>query len=127
MRERPVDLAVSHYMPREHGTHRDFIEPWARAVETQAAAAIPDMLLLDEPLSALEKKLRAELQWELKQVHQRVGTTFVYVTHDQEEALSMSDEIAMIREIVVALRPEKLEIRSAARPGDGDNEIAGEI
>jgi putative spermidine/putrescine transport system ATP-binding protein len=55
----------------------------------------PDLLLLDEPLSALDKKLRADLQGELRQLHQRLGTTFIYVTHDQEEALSMSDEIAI--------------------------------
>jgi len=57
----------------------------------------PDLLLLDEPLSALDKKLRAELQWELKALHRRVGLSFVYVTHDQDEALSMSDEIAIMR------------------------------
>lgn len=57
----------------------------------------PDVLLLDEPLSALDKNLRADLQWELKELHRRLGMTFVYVTHDQEEALSMSDEIAIIR------------------------------
>ncbi|TXL75946.1 ABC transporter ATP-binding protein [Vineibacter terrae] len=55
----------------------------------------PDLLLLDEPLSALDKKLRADLQGELRQLHQRLGTTFIYVTHDQEEALSMSDEIVI--------------------------------
>jgi len=55
----------------------------------------PDLLLLDEPLSALDKKLRADLQGELRQLHRQLGTTFVYVTHDQEEALSMSDEIVI--------------------------------
>ena len=162
-----------------------------RVALARALVFTPDILLLDEPLSALDKKLRAELQWELKQIHQRVGTTFIYVTHDQEEALSMSDEIAIIRdghvvqsgpprhlyerpatrfvadflgksnfitgrvvardgdgivyevkggryvqagaaasvgdEIVVALRPEKVEIRNAARSGDGTNAVAGTI
>ena len=164
-----------------------------RVALARALVFTPDILLLDEPLSALDKKLRAELQWELKQIHERVGTTFIYVTHDQEEALSMSDEIAIIRdgrivqagppralyerpatrfvadflgksnfirgrvvaldgdrliyevagrryaqsragapsqvgdEIVVALRPEKVEIRAAAPDRDGANEIAGDI
>jgi len=54
--------------------------------------------LLDEPLSALDKALRADLQWELKSLHRRLGATFINVTHDQEEALSMSDEIIILRE-----------------------------
>jgi putative spermidine/putrescine transport system ATP-binding protein len=68
-----------------------------RVALARALVFEPDVLLLDEPLSALDKKLRAELQEELKELHRRVGKTFVYVTHDQEEALSMSDEIAIIR------------------------------
>src|SRR5258707_351076 len=68
-----------------------------RVALARAIAFEPDLLLLDEPLSALDKKLRAELQDELKELHRRVGKTFVYVTHDQDEALSMSDEIAIIR------------------------------
>ena len=164
-----------------------------RVALARALVFRPDILLLDEPLSALDKKLRAELQWELKQIHARVGTTFIYVTHDQEEALSMSDQIAIIRdghivqsgpprrlyerpatrfvadflgksnfitgrvvaldgerltyevaghrygqtcdrtppkegdEIVVALRPEKIEIKSAAPPQRDANSIAGKI
>jgi len=164
-----------------------------RVALARALVFRPHILLLDEPLSALDKKLRAELQWELKQIHQRVGTTFIYVTHDQEEALSMSDQIAIIREgrivqagpprllyerpatrfvadflgksnfitgrvvaihgdelvyevagcryvqarggvlqqvgdeIVVALRPEKVEIRSVARDDRGANVIDGKI
>ena len=56
----------------------------------------PKVLLLDEPLSALDKKLRAGLQEELRDLHQRLGTTFIFVTHDQDEALSMSDEIVIV-------------------------------
>ncbi|HWD17367.1 MAG TPA: ABC transporter ATP-binding protein [Casimicrobiaceae bacterium] len=56
----------------------------------------PKVLLLDEPLSALDKKLRAGLQEELRDLHRRLGTTFVFVTHDQDEALSMSDEIVIV-------------------------------
>jgi len=55
----------------------------------------PRVLLLDEPLGALDLKLRQEMQSELKNLQQRLGITFVYVTHDQEEALSMSDRIAV--------------------------------
>ena len=56
----------------------------------------PKVLLLDEPLSALDKNLRAGLQDELRDLHRRLGTTFIFVTHDQDEALSMSDEIVII-------------------------------
>ena len=69
-----------------------------RVALARALVFQPDLLLLDEPLSALDKKLRAELQVELKSLHQRVGMTFIYVTHDQEEALSMSDEVAILRD-----------------------------
>ena len=54
------------------------------------------MLLLDEPLGALDLKLRRQMQVELKAIQREVGITFVYVTHDQEEALSMSDRIAVM-------------------------------
>jgi spermidine/putrescine transport system ATP-binding protein len=57
----------------------------------------PRVLLLDEPLGALDAKLRRLLQLELRQLHQEVGITFVYVTHDQEEALTMSDRLAVMR------------------------------
>ncbi|MBL8704028.1 MAG: ABC transporter ATP-binding protein [Rhodospirillales bacterium] len=69
-----------------------------RVALARALVFQPEMLLLDEPLSALDKKLRAELQWELKSLHERVGMTFIYVTHDQEEALTMSDEVAILRD-----------------------------
>ena len=58
----------------------------------------PPIVLLDEPLSALDKKLRADLQLELKALHARLGTTFVMVTHDQEEAMTLSDRVAILRE-----------------------------
>ncbi|MGN1235167.1 MAG: ABC transporter ATP-binding protein, partial [Christensenellaceae bacterium] len=51
----------------------------------------PEILLLDEPLGALDLKMRKEMQLELKEMHRRLGITFIYVTHDQEEALTMSD------------------------------------
>src|SRR5215468_9548811 len=56
----------------------------------------PRVLLMDEPLSALDKQLREELQLEMKRLHQQLGITFIYVTHDQSEALIMSDRIAVM-------------------------------
>ncbi|MDY4062561.1 MAG: ATP-binding cassette domain-containing protein, partial [Candidatus Limiplasma sp.] len=57
----------------------------------------PEVLLLDEPLGALDLKLRKEMQLELKSMQQRLGITFIYVTHDQEEALTMSDTVVVMR------------------------------
>jgi putative spermidine/putrescine transport system ATP-binding protein len=65
----------------------------ARALVNQ-----PSVLLLDEPLGALDLKLRQEMQLELKSIQQRVGLTFIYVTHDQEEALNMSDRLAVLNQ-----------------------------
>jgi putative spermidine/putrescine transport system ATP-binding protein len=65
----------------------------ARAIVNQ-----PEVLLLDEPLGALDLKLRQEMQLELKRIQEQVGITFLYVTHDQEEALTMSDRIAILRD-----------------------------
>lgn len=64
----------------------------ARAIVTE-----PAILLLDEPLGALDEKLRIDMQVELKNLHERLGLTFVYVTHSQEEALTMSDRIILLR------------------------------
>ncbi len=58
----------------------------------------PEILLLDEPLGALDLKMRKEMQLELKDMHNRLGITFIYVTHDQEEALTMSDTIVVMSE-----------------------------
>ena len=69
-----------------------------RVALARALVFEPELLLLDEPLSALDRALRKDLQRELKEIHDRVGTTFIYVTHDQEEALSMSDRIAILRD-----------------------------
>ncbi|HEY7344612.1 MAG TPA: ABC transporter ATP-binding protein [Gaiella sp.] len=69
-----------------------------RVALARAIVNTPQALLLDEPLGALDLKLRQELQIELKQLQQRLGMTFVYVTHDQEEALTMSDRIAVFNE-----------------------------
>ena len=67
-----------------------------RVAIARALAVHPRVLLLDEPLGALDLKLRKDMQVELKNIQQRLGITFVYVTHDQEEALSMSDTIVVM-------------------------------
>ncbi len=61
----------------------------------------PEVLLLDEPLGALDLKMRKEMQLELKSMHEKLGITFIYVTHDQEEALTMSDKIVVIADGVI--------------------------
>jgi putative spermidine/putrescine transport system ATP-binding protein len=66
-----------------------------RVALARAIVNRPRVLLLDEPLGALDLKLRQEMQVELKRIQQEVGITFVYVTHDQEEALTMSDRLAV--------------------------------
>lgn len=61
----------------------------------------PEVLLLDEPLAALDLKMRKDMQIELKEMHQKLGITFIYVTHDQEEALTLSDTIVVMNEGVI--------------------------
>jgi len=72
-----------------------------RVALARAVVNLPKVLLLDEPLGALDLKLRKGLQVELKRIQREVGITFVYVTHDQEEALTMSDRIAVMNRGVV--------------------------
>src|SRR5207244_2276490 len=67
-----------------------------RVALARAVVNEPQVLLLDEPLGALDLKLRQEMQLELKRIQKEVGITFVYVTHDQEEALTMSDRVAVM-------------------------------
>ncbi len=67
-----------------------------RVALARALAPAPSLLLLDEPLGALDEKIRREMQAELKRIQRTTGMTFVYVTHDQEEALTMSDRVAVM-------------------------------
>lgn len=69
-----------------------------RVAIARAIVNEPKVLLLDEPLSALDLKLRTDMQYELRELQQRLGITFIFVTHDQEEALAMSDEIFVINQ-----------------------------
>src|SRR3712207_1383625 len=67
-----------------------------RVALARALAKRPKVLLLDEPLAAMDKKLREETQFELMDIQVRLGTTFMVVTHDQEEAMTMADRIAVM-------------------------------
>ena len=69
-----------------------------RVAIARAIVNNPEVLLLDEPLAALDLKMRKDMQMELKEMHQKLGITFVYVTHDQEEALTLSDTIVVMSE-----------------------------
>jgi len=98
-REERVERAVS--MVRLTGLERrkpNQLSGGQRQRVALARAVInePEVLLLDEPLGALDLKLRQEMQLELKRIQKKVGITFVYVTHDQEEALTMSDRMAVM-------------------------------
>ena len=86
-----------------------------RVALARALVLEPDILLLDEPLGAIDLKLRKEMQLELKALNQQLGTTFVYVTHDQEEALTMSDRIAVMENARVAQLGTPAEIYESPR------------
>ncbi len=81
-----------------------------RVAMARALVSRPRLLLMDEPLGALDKKLRERLQGEIKEIHRRIGSTFVYVTHDQAEALTMSDLVVVMRDshIVQVGAPRKV-------------------
>lgn len=86
-----------------------------RVALARALVNEPKVLLLDEPLGALDLKLRKEMQHELKQMQRRLGITFIFVTHDQEEALTMSDRIALMQagEIIQLDTPTEIYDRPA--------------
>jgi spermidine/putrescine transport system ATP-binding protein len=86
-----------------------------RVALARALVNRPAVLLLDEPLGALDLKLRKQLQVELKRIQQEVGITFVYVTHDQEEALTMSDRIAVMNRGVIEQMDDPEEIYERPR------------
>lgn len=81
-----------------------------RVALARALVFEPELVLMDEPLGALDKNLREEMQYEIKRIHASLGVTMIYVTHDQTEALTMSDRIAVFNDGVVQqlATPEKL-------------------
>ena len=81
-----------------------------RVAIARAIVNEPQILLLDEPLGALDLKMRQEMQLELKDMHKKLGITFIYVTHDQEEALTMSDTIVVMKDGVIMQEGTPLEI-----------------
>lgn len=108
-----VQLAeFSHRYPRELSGGQQQRVALARAVVYE-----PKALLLDEPLSALDKRLREQLQSEIESIHRRLGLTFIFVTHDQQEAMTLSDRIAVFNrgQIQQVGRPEELYARPESR------------
>jgi putative spermidine/putrescine transport system ATP-binding protein len=100
-RTQRVSEALEMVQLQRHGNRRPGQLSGGQRQRVALARAIvnrPQVLLLDEPLGALDLKLRQEMQLELKRIQQEVGITFVYVTHDQEEALTMSDRLAVFRD-----------------------------
>ena len=103
-KERRVAAALALVRMEELGRRRPHELSGGQQQRVALARALvlePAVLLLDEPLGALDAKLRRALQVELKALQERVGITFLYVTHDQEEALTMSDSLAVMRDGIV--------------------------
>ena len=93
-----------------------------RVALARALVLAPPVLLLDEPLGALDARLRVDLQVELKRIQETLGITFVYVTHDQDEALTMSDRVAVMRggRIEQCGEPQR-DLRASRRPRSWPN------
>jgi ABC-type Fe3+/spermidine/putrescine transport system ATPase subunit len=86
-----------------------------RVALARALVIRPRVLLLDEPLAALDRKLREEMRAEVKSLHRRLGTTFVFVTHDQEEALALSDRVVVMNDGVIEQMGSPAEIYDVPR------------
>jgi putative spermidine/putrescine transport system ATP-binding protein len=86
-----------------------------RVALARALVLEPPVLLLDEPLGALDRRLRKEMQVELRALNRELGTTFLYVTHDQEEALAMSDRIAVMSRARIAQIGSPVEVYESPR------------
>jgi len=103
-RRRQAQEALELVKLSDRSTHRPTMLSGGQQQRVALARALvmnPKVLLLDEPLGALDLKLRKEMQIELKRIQEQVGITFIYVTHDQEEALSMSDRVAVMSNGVI--------------------------
>jgi spermidine/putrescine ABC transporter ATP-binding subunit len=86
-----------------------------RVALARAVVLEPEVLLLDEPMSALDRKLREEMRGEVKSLHRRLGTTFVFVTHDQEEALALSDRVVVMNDGAIEQMGSPAEIYDVPR------------
>jgi len=86
-----------------------------RVALARAVVLEPEVLLLDEPMSALDRKLREEMRAEVKSLHRRLRTTFVFVTHDQEEALALSDRVVVMNDGVIEQMGSPAEIYDVPR------------
>jgi len=107
-----------------------------RVAVARALVFEPDLILMDEPLGALDKQLREQMQYEIKHIHENLGVTVVYVTHDQTEALTMSDRVAVFEDGIIqqlsaigdrttiSLRPERVEVEPEVSM---DNMLSGKI
>ena len=112
-RRRRAEAALEMVRLPDHGERKPAQLSGGQRQRVALARAIvnePEVLLLDEPLGALDLKLRQEMQLELKRIQREVGITFIFVTHDQEEALTMSDRLAVMND-----GPD----RAARHPGRG--------
>jgi len=118
--EKAVDAALAMVRLEGYGRRRSYELSGGQQQRVALARALinrPAVLLLDEPLAALDRKLRSDMQIELQSLQRDVGITFLLVTHDQEEALSMSDRVCVMREgrIVQTGSPPRT-LRPADRP-----------
>jgi putative spermidine/putrescine transport system ATP-binding protein len=86
-----------------------------RVAVARALVFEPELVLMDEPLGALDKQLREQMQYEIKHIHDNLGVTVVYVTHDQTEALTMSDRVAVFKDGGSSSCPRRMSCTSARR------------
>ena len=83
----------------------------------------PQVCLLDEPLSNLDAKLRAQMRTEISKLHKKLGTTFIYVTHDQTEAMTMGDRIVVMRDGII----QQIDTPQALYERPGNKFVAGDV
>jgi putative spermidine/putrescine transport system ATP-binding protein len=103
-REAKVNRALDMVQLGEFGSRRPMQLSGGQQQRVAVARSLvfdPDLVLMDEPLGALDKNLREQMQYEIKHLHEELGLTVVYVTHDQTEALTMSNRIAVFDDGVV--------------------------
>jgi putative spermidine/putrescine transport system ATP-binding protein len=135
-REEKVSRALDMVQMGEFGGRRPAQLSGGQQQRVALARALvfePELVLMDEPLGALDKQLREHMQYEIKHIHDRLGVTVVYVTHDQSEALTMSDRIAVFNDgIVQQLAPpstlyERPENAFVAQFIGENNQLAGRV